>query len=282
MNTFHKDNEETIRLLSALVIAFVFHILFFSILAKTYKESAPKKPLDFKVVYVKSKKNAVKVESKPNVIKKVTPPKRTPIAPSKDSANRIAAVVEKSSPTPPEPKTPREAPSAKSSPDIPSETLKDDDKDIFDNRKETGENISDEQSGSSDDDSVVEGAVPGSVGDATQVASELKVTSQQLGDNKLFIMPLKTEEEASDKVIEQCPELSQDDIKQARVLTFEFNVNPVLGLPENITQIKKSGNEELDKTLSSLVALMSFDLSENNGEKYYLSIIVILKEIKTD
>ena len=273
MNTSPKDSEnfEMPRLLLAFAVALAIHILLFFIFAKTEKNNEIKKPLNFKVVYVKSKKNTVKTEVKLPAV--IVPPKRKPIEPVQKEPSQIAAIL----PSPPPP-IPEIAPSPEPSQEPSPEASVIEGDDSSGTQEENEEGVSSENGSDDDGGEVLGDSDSGAVGEVVEDSSKPKITAQQLGDNKLFIMPLGKEEETAEKVIEKCNEIAEEEKKQAQVLTFEFNINSISGMPENVEQVKKSGNEELDKTVFSLVSLMSFDLTENIGNKYYLSVIVILKE----
>ena len=254
----NSDFSDLKRLIFAFITALFIHLLLFAFFAGKEKKTI-KEPLVFKVVYAGKRAKAVKASKPANTeneikipsLKKTLPvPAETVVPPRSVEKNNVAVVpIKQEQPPPSLPSASQEQiieTSAESENDITDIDLTGDTEDISDNNGDNGQDNPDK-----------------------------KVIKQDLGDNRLFIMPLEKEERTSEQILEQCLELDPQDRAKAIVLDFEFNLNSASGLPENINQVKKSGNEELDKTVGAMVSLMSFDVPDTSG-KYYLSIIILL------
>ncbi len=259
----HNDSHELIRFLIAIVLSVFIHVALFSFVPKEVKKQD--KPLSFKVVYSGKK---AKAAAKSAAVKKVPPkPEKKIVTPVMKPA-AVKPVV-----TPPKKDKPPSKPVnivPQPTPEPPRDEPVNVDEEL--GKSEDAEAVAD----SSGQDSSGEFGDSAGNGDGAGKENE-KPRKEQLGDNRLFILPLQHAEITAEKALEMCDELTDDEKKRAYVLEFEFTLNLESGIPENVNQIKKSGLEELDATVKGVVSLMSFN-SSNPSEKHFLPVVILLKQ----
>ncbi|MBR0518969.1 hypothetical protein IJJ97_04175, partial [bacterium] len=97
-------------------------------------------------------------------------------------------------------------------------------------------------------------------------------------EGKLSILPALSEEITRKKAIqiyeENNSKLSKKDLKRIVFVLVSFKVSDS-GNPKDIKFISKSGSEQVDTAISSLVGLMTF-----SNEKRYLPILIFASENK--